>query len=810
MRKIWETPGGVHPPEHKEQSLAKPLFELGLPPEIILPVSQHLGAPAVPAVSVGEKVLRGQLVAEGKEFVSANVHASTSGTIKAIEDRPLPHASGFNGLCIVIEPDGDDKWIELKPTSDYKKIDRTEILEKIQESGIVGMGGAGFPTSIKLSTQLKIDTLVINGTECEPYITADDMLMQISSDEILDGVLLLDYLLDEPKNILIAIEDNKPKAIAAMQEAVKAVGNSRIDVVPLPVKYPSGGEKQVIQMLTGIEIPSGKLPADIGAVCQNIATVLAAYRAVRYGEPLTSRITTVTGEAYGTQRNIIARIGTPVSYILDTHLYDENKASRLVMGGPMMGFTLLNSESPIVKTTNCLLAPSLEESPPPSPAQACIRCGMCAEACPASLLPQQLYWYARAEDEEKLQAHNLFDCIECGACSYACPSHIPLVQYYRAAKGQIKKHAIEKQHSDRARQRFEFHKERIEIEKAERAKAREEAAEKAKQRKLEKEKAKAEQEAKNQKEQSSATETEAETSKETVIVRPPGDEEARLNRNLISTEERLKKLHSRATELEKSDPAQAEGVRARIKEAELKKKTILDKLSQLSINDASDEIVSDKQKNLSQSDTEEFNTNDKKTTEIQTEVAEKTSDTEKRRADMSQEERQAYDSSISVLENQLTNTQKKLDETAPEDSDTINALKMSVNILKQRLISTKENPPTTLSANTDDLADNAKKEITPLSEVIRSKDKSGNLSDAIFASMEKVVESKRSENDSSLNNQLRQKIESLEARIEETKKTLMDNRDKSRAAILTEEISKLEHKLEVSREALRELVEQDD
>ncbi|MGI1678577.1 MAG: electron transport complex subunit RsxC [Cellvibrionaceae bacterium] len=807
MRKIWDTPGGVHPPEHKAQSLAKPLFELGLPSEIILPVSQHIGAPAIPIVAVGEKVLRGQLVAEGKEFVSANVHASTSGTIKAIEDRPLPHASGFSGLCVVIEPDGDDKWVELTPTSDYKTIDRIALLEKIQQSGIVGMGGAGFPTSIKLSTQLKIDTLVINGTECEPYITADDMLMQISSDEIIEGVLLLDYLLNEPKNILIAIEDNKPKAITAMKEAVKAVGNSRIEVVPLPVKYPSGGEKQVIQMLTGIEIPSGKLPADIGAVCQNIATVLASYRAVRYGEPLTSRITTVTGEAYGTQRNVIARIGTPVSYVLDTHQYDEKKATRLVMGGPMMGFTLLDSAAPIVKTTNCLLAPSLEESPPPSPAQACIRCGMCAEACPASLLPQQLYWYARAEDEEKLQAHNLFDCIECGACSYACPSHIPLVQYYRAAKSQIKKHAVEKEHSDRARQRFEFHKERIEIEKAERVKAREEAAEKAKQRKLEKQqaKAKAEQDAKDQEEQNPATKDGAQ--EEPAKVKPPGDEEARLNRNLISTEERLKKLNTRATELEKTDPTQAEGVRARIKEAELKKKTLLEKLSAVSSLRATNTNDSGNPEN--EVEQPQANTSES-IPELKTETKKSEQPKEKLRDGMSQEERRAYDSSITVLEDQLAKTQKKLDSTDPEDNETLTALQMSVNILTQRLTSTKTNPPSADQATKNDSIDNSEKEITPLSEVIRSKDKSGSLSDAIFASMEKVVESKRSENDNSLNNQLQQKIDSLETRLEEAKKILTDNREKALAASLTEDVSKLEHKLEVSREALKELVEQDD
>lgn len=836
MRKIWDTPGGVHPPEHKAQSLAKPLHELPLPNEIILPVSQHLGAPAEPIVSIGDQVLRGQLIAEGKEFVSANVHASTSGTITAIEERPLPHASGFSGLCVVIKPDGEDRWIDLEQTGDYKQLNRTEILEKIQQAGIVGMGGAGFPTSIKLSTHLKINTLVINGTECEPYITADDMLMQISSDEILEGVLLLDHLLENPENILIAIEENKPKAIAAMQEAVKAVGNERIEVVPLPVKYPSGGEKQLLQMLTGIEIPSGKLPADIGAVCQNIATVLAAYRAVRFGEPLTARITTITGEAYGIQRNVIARIGTPVQHVLETHEYNAENASRLVMGGPMMGFTLLDSAAPIVKTTNCLLAPSLEESPPPSPAQACIRCGMCAEACPASLLPQQLYWYARAEDEEKLQAHNLFDCIECGACSYACPSHIPLVQYYRAAKGQIKKHALEKQQSDRARQRFEFHKERIEIEKAERAKAREEAAEKAKQRKLEKEKAKAEQALKEKEEQAKNSaienpESKKENDKNPVPVKPPGDEQARLNRNLISTEERIKKLSKRAEELAESDPSQAESVRARIKEAEFKKQTILDKLAAFyqpaDDKNTTAEVEQTKEEKPSETTTDSSQATDDQTaatesdienladepsthpTEVNVESSESPNSAKpsKDRDDMSPSERQAHDSSIAVIEKQLASTQQKLDDANPEDAEVITALKMSLELLNQRLKTAKENPAPIRAASEES---GEKKEITPLSDVIREKDQSGNLSDAIFASMERVVETKRNESDNSLQGKLQQKINSLEARVHEAKQLLAENRDKSQAAQLTENVSKLEQKLDLSREALKELVEQDD
>lgn len=566
MRKIWDTPGGVHPPDNKAQSLTQPLHELPLPPEIVLPVSQHIGEPAEPVVAVGDTVRKGQLIAAAAGVFSANLHASTSGTVTVIENHPLAHPSGLDGLCIVIKPDGQDQWADLEDCRDYRQLEPATLVDRIQAAGVVGMGGAGFPTSTKLNSPLKIDTLIINGTECEPYITADDMLMQTQAEEIIRGIELLDYLLQGPGRILIGIENNKPNAIAAMKNAVQAMHDSRVDVVPLPVKYPSGGERQLVQMLTGKEVESGRLPAHLGIICQNVATVVAAYRAVRFGEPLIARITTVTGQAFSIQRNVRVRFGTPINFVLQQHGYDTKKASRLVMGGPMMGFTLLDTHAPVIKTTNCLLAPTAEESPPPLPAQACIRCGMCAEACPASLLPQQLYWYARAEDEEKLRAHNLFDCIECGACSYVCPSHIPLVQYYRAAKGQIKQHNFEKQHADRARQRFEFHKQRVEQEQVERARAREEAARKAKQRQAQKAVA-----------QNVPTETPAPGN----ATKPSEPEQARLSRNLQAQEERLKKLHDKLAELEKQSPEQASAVQARIKEAELKQKTLRDKLAAL-------------------------------------------------------------------------------------------------------------------------------------------------------------------------------------------------------------------------------------
>lgn len=581
MRKIWDIPGGIHPPEHKTQSLERGLGELPLPPAIVLPVSQHLGAPAEPIVAVGEKVLKGQLIATGNEMISANVHASTSGTVTAIEDRPLPHPSGMGGLCIVLKPDGADQWTSLDGCEDYTQLETPVLLEKIQAAGIAGMGGAGFPTAVKLGSPLPITTLIINGTECEPYITADDMLMQTHGSDIVRGIKLLSFLLKEPREILIGIEDNKPRAIARMQEAVKQAGDERMEVVPLPTKYPSGGEKQLVQMLTGREVPSGKLPAHLGVVCQNVATVRAAYRAVRFGEPLIERITTVTGNAFADQRNVHLRLGTPIEFVLQQQGYDAEQASRLVMGGPMMGFSIVNAEAPVIKTTNCLLAPSLAEAPPPGPAQACIRCGMCAEACPASLLPQQLYWYARAQDHDRLQAHNVFDCIECGACSYVCPSQIPLVQFYRAGKGEIRRHDAEKKHADRARKRFELHKQRVEEEKAARAKAREEAQAKAKQRAQEKA-AELLDSTPGEKENASP-----EKSGKANLVADPvakakqtsnSDQQGKLERKLAAIDDRLEKLR-RKLETVAGSPDQAEPLRARIKEAELASQSIRDKLA---------------------------------------------------------------------------------------------------------------------------------------------------------------------------------------------------------------------------------------
>jgi electron transport complex protein RnfC len=355
-----------------------------------------------------------------------------------------------------------DEWVEHRGTQDYRDLDKADLINRIRDAGIAGMGGAGFPTAVKLSLKpdTRITTLIINGTECEPYITADDILMRERAQQIIEGTKILSQLI-EPEETLIGVEDNKPQGLAALRAAAQGCA---IEIVEFPTKYPSGGEKQLIETLTGKQVPSGGLPLDVGVICQNVGSAVAVYDAVVHGRPLISRITTVTGEGVAEPQNFEVMIGTPMSYLLEKAGYQPDKNKRLIMGGPMMGFTVPAADAPIVKTTNCLLAPSEAELPSPPPAQACIRCGMCALACPASLLPQQLFWFAQGKEFEKLEQHNLFDCIECGACSWICPSNIPLVQYYRASKAEILLLRRDNEKSEHSRVRFEARQERLERE----------------------------------------------------------------------------------------------------------------------------------------------------------------------------------------------------------------------------------------------------------------------------------------------------------------------------------------------------------
>ncbi|WP_315290898.1 electron transport complex subunit RsxC [Pseudomonas oleovorans] len=481
QEKIWDIPGGIHPAERKELSNRTPIQQAPLPKRLVLPLGQHIGTVAEPCVVVGQRVRKGEKIAEANGVVSVPLHAPTSGTVVFIGEQPYPHASGILAPAIAIDSDGLDEWIELAPHPDYRSLEPGELLTLIREAGISGLGGAGFPTAVKITARptQKIHTLIINGTECEPYITADDLLMRERAGELVSGIDILVQLI-QPDQVLIGIEDNKPEAIAAVRDACS---ERSYQVRVFPTKYPSGGEKQLIQILTGVEVPSGGLPADIGILCQNVGTCVAIHDAVVHGKPLISRITTLTGEALTRPGNVEALLGTPVGELLEFAGLDTSKLNRLIMGGPMMGFTLLSLDVPLIKTSNCLLASTAAELPPPPPAMPCIRCGECAEACPASLLPQQLHFFALGQEHEQLKAHNLFDCIECGACAYVCPSSIPLVQYYRAAKAEIRELEQKQLKAEHSKQRFEQRQERLrraEEQKEAERKARAEKAARAK------------------------------------------------------------------------------------------------------------------------------------------------------------------------------------------------------------------------------------------------------------------------------------------------------------------------------------------
>jgi len=466
MRVLHRFHGGIQPPENKAQSTRLPIAQAGLPPQLVLPLRQHAGQPAEPLVEVGDHVLKGQLLAQPRGELSAAVHAPTSGRILALEPRPIPHPSGMADDCLVLEPDGEERWGPRHSIPDWQEKSPSALLQQLRQAGIVGLGGAGFPTAVKLAPRQPIDTLLINGVECEPYITADDMLMRERAEAVLLGVRILRHIVQPRRETLIAIEDNKAEAIAAMRAAIG--DEDGLEVVVIPTRYPSGGEKQLIEILTGQQVPSGGLPADLGILCQNVGTAAAVERALIHGEPLLSRITTVTGGACRQPRNFEVLLGTPVQWLLERAGLEPDRCSRLVLGGPMMGYTIEHADLPVVKSTNCILAPDHAEMPPPPPARACIRCGLCAEACPARLLPQQLYWFARGQEWDKLQQHGIMDCIECGACSYVCPSHIPLVQYYRAGKAELRRQESARLSAEHAKLRFEARQQRIAREEAER------------------------------------------------------------------------------------------------------------------------------------------------------------------------------------------------------------------------------------------------------------------------------------------------------------------------------------------------------
>jgi len=460
--------GGLRLPGNKLQSTSQAIQYMPVPDQLILPLAQHVGNPAQPVVSIGEKVLKGQLIADADGSLSAPVHASSSGKVVAIEPWPVSRRYGERAPCIVIECDGLDASVSADSAPvPFMALEPDALLLQILRGGIVGLGGAVFPTAQKLmqASTSKLDTLILNGVECEPYISCDDMLMREHADEVLGGAIVLMHALNVD-NCHIVIESDKPEALRRIGDAMGRRADSRIVLKQVPTIYPSGGEDQLVQLVTNLEVPSGGLPTDIGCVVQNVGTAAAIHRWINHGEPLISRITTVTGDGVLTPMNISARIGTSVADIIAFAGGYTERANQLIIGGPMTGKSMTTDAVPLVKATNCILV--LSDVITSMPEQACIRCGECAAVCPIQLLPQQLFWYACSDDEKQLRIHGLTDCIECGCCDLVCPSHIPLTADFRQAKAWMREMADEKARAERARLRFESRNERVQADKLKR------------------------------------------------------------------------------------------------------------------------------------------------------------------------------------------------------------------------------------------------------------------------------------------------------------------------------------------------------
>ena len=460
--------GGLRLAARKSESTGLPIQSLPLPRQLILPIDQHVGDPAQPLVGIGERVLKGQVLAEPPGTLGAPVHAPSSGEVVAIEPWPVAGRHGDPAPCIVIECDGEDRamesWEEPIP---YAELPGDTVLQKILQGGIVGLGGAVYPTAQKLmqAVSCDLDYLILNGAECEPYISCDDMLMRERAHDIVSGARILLHAL-QLDCAYIVVESDKPEAIRQLAAAMTDAGDERLTLKQIPTIYPSGGEDQLVQLVTNREVPSGGLPTDIGCLVQNVGTAAAIHDWLQAGEPLISRITTITGDGIANPMNVRARIGTPLAEIAEFAGGYTEDARHLVIGGPMTGKSVSNDRVPLVKATNCILV--MSALPANGPELPCIRCGECAAVCPVQLLPQQIFWYACADDEAQLREYGLIDCIECGCCDLVCPSHLPLTYDFRMAKARIRELADEKARAERARRRFEARNERRQREQSER------------------------------------------------------------------------------------------------------------------------------------------------------------------------------------------------------------------------------------------------------------------------------------------------------------------------------------------------------
>src|SRR5688572_28227661 len=455
--------GGLRLNAHKERSTQQPLRPASPVAALILPLDQHAGAPAVPIVKQGERVLRGQPIAEPGAAISAWLHSPVSGTVAAIEPRPAPHRFGAPTLSIVVTNDGRDERLGATSPTHFDQLSPEQLREEIGRGGIVGLGGAVFPTATKLSSAAAVSELrlLLNGAECEPYISCDDMLMRERVRDVVFGARVLLHAL-AARTCVIAIEDDTPQAAAALGTAIADAHDERIQLRKVASIYPAGGEKQLITTVFDVEVPSGGLPADIGTTCLNVGTAAAVAQWVRDAQPLTNRIVTVTGDGVREQRNLDVPIGTPLAALI----YDcggyTGRMSRLIMGGSMMGQALPHDDMPVIKATNCVIAASALDLQPRAAEMPCIRCGNCSVTCPAMLLPQQLHWYALARDLDALETYGLMDCIECGCCDYVCPSQIPLAERFRDMKPAVSERLAARAGAGAARTRFDARTARLE------------------------------------------------------------------------------------------------------------------------------------------------------------------------------------------------------------------------------------------------------------------------------------------------------------------------------------------------------------
>lgn len=425
--------GGVHPPENKIQTENMAVEEVKAPKMLYVALLQHIGAPLDPIVAVGDRVLKGQKIADSQAFMSSPIHSPVSGTVKRIEDHVFPLMGRIK--TVIIENDEQETWAELSKIEKWENVDRRTLLTMIREKGIVGIGGASFPTHIKLDppADAKIDTLLLNGAECEPYLNSDNRLMIENPEKIVNGIKIIKKILGVNRAI-IGIEENKPEAIASMRKAVEGTG---IEIAPLKTKYPQGGEKQLIKAVLDRQVPSGKLPSAVGVVVQNTGTAAAIYDSIVNGIPLIEKVVTVSGKGIINPKNIKIAIGTPFSYLLDYCGVNREVVDKLVMGGPMMGMAQFSEEAPVIKGTSGLLALTKEETNPYK-TRACIGCGKCVEACPMGLEPLMFARLAAFEQWEQLKEYSLMDCIECGSCAYICPANRPLTEAIKIGKSKLR------------------------------------------------------------------------------------------------------------------------------------------------------------------------------------------------------------------------------------------------------------------------------------------------------------------------------------------------------------------------------------